>query len=78
MSTIVQHSRDHRGMLSSICPRCRVLFAYWDDEDLDADGNLRCYCEEEDDDDEDLSPRPGDAYCDLGHSFCVCPRKDTE
>lgn len=45
MSTVVKHTRDHRGMLSSRCPRCNDLFVYWDDEDLDDDGNLRCYCD---------------------------------
>lgn len=46
MSTVVQHTRDHRGMLSSVCPRCKVMFAYWDDDDLDENGDLRCYCAE--------------------------------
>ena len=46
MATIVQHTTDHRGMLSSRCPRCHTLFAYWDDDDLDENGDLLCYCEE--------------------------------
>lgn len=48
MSTVVEHTRDHRGMVSSTCPVCRTQFVYWDDEDLDDDGNLRCYCDERD------------------------------
>jgi len=47
MSTIVEHSWDHRGMKSSICPRCRTLWVYWDEDDLDENGDLLCYCEEE-------------------------------
>ena len=47
MSTIVRHTWDHRGMKSSYCPRCNSLFVYWDEEDLDEDGDLRCYCDEE-------------------------------
>lgn len=45
MPTVVEHTRDHRGMLSSICPRCRVQFIYWDDDDLDDNGDLLCYCD---------------------------------
>lgn len=47
MSTIVRHTRDHRGMKSSTCPRCGVMFVYWDEEDLDESGDLRCYCDGE-------------------------------
>lgn len=45
MPTIVQHTTDHRGMKSSICPRCKTLHAYWEAEDLDENGNLLCYCD---------------------------------
>jgi hypothetical protein len=48
VSTIVEHTRDHRGMKTSRCPRCQVQFISWDDDDLDEAGDLRCYCEEED------------------------------
>lgn len=41
MSTVVVH-----GARSSHCPQCGVLFAYWDEEDLDDNGALLCYCEE--------------------------------
>jgi len=46
MSTVVEHTWDHRGMQSSICPRCHIMFVYWDEEDLDENGDLLCYCEE--------------------------------
>lgn len=45
MSTIVRHRRDHRGMTTSECPRCHTQFIYWDDDDLDEGGHLRCYCD---------------------------------
>jgi len=45
--TVVVHSVDHRGMTTSRCPRCGTQFPYWDDEDLDANGDLRCYCSSE-------------------------------
>lgn len=45
MSTKVEHTQDHRGMTSSTCPRCHTLFAYWDEEDLDENGDLLCYCD---------------------------------
>ena len=45
MSTIVRHTRDHRGMKTSRCPRCDTQFIYWDEEDLDEEGNLRCSCD---------------------------------
>ena len=47
MPEIVQHTWDHRGMKSSLCPRCGDLFVYWDEEDLDENGDLLCYCDEE-------------------------------
>lgn len=47
MSAIVKHTRDHRGMLSSICPKCKTMYVYWDEEDLDENGDLLCYCDEE-------------------------------
>jgi hypothetical protein len=34
-------------MTTSLCPRCRTQFIYWEADDLDEDGNLRCYCEED-------------------------------
>ena len=45
MSTIVTHTRDHRGMQTSRCRRCGTQFIYWDDDDLDENGDLRCYCD---------------------------------
>lgn len=47
MSTIVRHTKDDRGMVTSQCPRCRYQFIYWDDTDLDENGDLRCFCEED-------------------------------
>lgn len=47
MAAIVNHTQDHRGMWSSTCPDCGTLFVYWEDDDLDEDGNLWCYCEPE-------------------------------
>jgi len=47
MAHIVQHTYDHRGMKTSLCPECRTQFIYWDEDDLDEDGNLLCYCDEE-------------------------------
>lgn len=47
MSTVVRHTRDHRGMKTSLCPRCGTQFIYWDVEDLDENDDLLCYCEEE-------------------------------
>jgi DNA-directed RNA polymerase subunit RPC12/RpoP len=32
-------------MRTSRCPRCGTQFIYWDDEDLDENGDLRCYCD---------------------------------
>ena len=32
----------------SRCPRCNAQFIYWDDEDLDENGDLLCYCDQED------------------------------
>ena len=46
---IVEHTRDHRGMMSSRCPLCGTLFAYWDDDDLDENGDLICHCDDEED-----------------------------
>lgn len=37
--TVVEHTRDHRG----------TLYVYWDEDDLDEDGDLLCYCSEEGD-----------------------------
>ena len=50
--SIVTHSVDHRGMTSSTCPNCGTLFAYWEEEDLDEDGNLICSCDDELDEEE--------------------------
>lgn len=44
--TVVQHTFDHRGMQTSRCPACGFQWIYWDEDDLDEDGDLRCYCEE--------------------------------
>ena len=30
------------------CPECGAVCAYWDEEDLDEEGNLLCHCDEED------------------------------
>lgn len=46
MSTIVRLARDHRGMWTALCPRCNTQFIYWDDDDLDDNGDLRCYCDQ--------------------------------
>jgi hypothetical protein len=32
-------------MVSSRCPKCQTLFPYWDEDDLNDDGNLWCYCD---------------------------------
>jgi uncharacterized protein with PIN domain len=42
--TVVEHTYDHRGMKTSRCPRCGTQFVSWDEEDLDENGDLRCYC----------------------------------
>jgi anti-sigma factor RsiW len=47
VSVIVRHTRDHRGMLTSRCPRCETQFVSWDEDDLDEEGNLHCFCDEE-------------------------------
>lgn len=35
------------GNFVAECPACHVVCAYWDEEDLDENGDLRCYCKEE-------------------------------
>lgn len=41
----VHHSR-LGGQFVARCPQCETVCAYWDEEDLDENGNLVCYCEE--------------------------------
>lgn len=43
---IVRHTVDHRGMTTSLCPSCGTQFIYWDEDDLEEDGELHCYCDE--------------------------------
>lgn len=48
MSTIMRPYTTHlAGNFVAACPRCNVVCAYWDDEDLDEYGALRCYCDGE-------------------------------
>ena len=35
------------GNFVARCPRCDTVCAYWDEDDLDENGDLRCYCDEE-------------------------------
>ncbi len=49
MSTIMRpYTTRLVGNFVAECPRCRMICAYWDDEDLDEEGNLLCSCDEED------------------------------
>lgn len=32
------------GNFVASCPNCGSEVAYWDDDDLDENGNLTCYC----------------------------------
>lgn len=34
------------GALVAKCPQCGMVCAYWEQEDLDENGNLLCYCPE--------------------------------
>lgn len=47
----IMHTYNARftGAFVARCPACDIVCAYWDDEDLDENGDLRCYCHEEDD-----------------------------
>lgn len=36
------------GNFVARCPNCDTVCAYWDDEDLDDDGDLICHCDLED------------------------------
>ena len=48
MSTIMHPYHTHfGGLFVAECPRCHIVCAYWDDEDLDEEGNLLCFCDEE-------------------------------
>lgn len=33
------------GSLVAECPTCNIVCVYWDEEDLDDDGNLLCWCD---------------------------------
>lgn len=35
------------GAFVAKCPACKQVCAYWDDEDLDENGNLLCFCDED-------------------------------
>lgn len=49
MSTIMRpYHTALGGLFVADCPKCREVCAYWDDEDLDEEGNLLCFCDEED------------------------------
>jgi hypothetical protein len=48
MSTIMRPYHSHfGGNYVAECTRCLTVCAYWDEEDLDENGDLRCYCEED-------------------------------
>lgn len=34
------------GAYVARCPECDIVCAYWDDEDLNDEGELLCYCDE--------------------------------
>jgi hypothetical protein len=39
------YSAHFGGHFVARCPQCDTSCAYWDEEDLDENGNLLCYCE---------------------------------
>lgn len=36
------------GAFVARCPACDTVCAYWEEEDLDENGDLLCYCDERD------------------------------
>jgi hypothetical protein len=48
MPTVMRpHNAHFTGAFVARCPRCEQVCAYWDDDDLDDNGNLLCYCDHE-------------------------------
>lgn len=47
MSTIMRpYTSRLGGNFVAECPKCRIICAYWDDEDLDEHGSLLCFCDD--------------------------------
>jgi hypothetical protein len=47
MTTIMETRHSHfGGNYVAECPKCHTVCAYWDEEDLDDNGNLICYCQD--------------------------------
>lgn len=49
--TIMKPRHAHfTGAFVAVCPKCDFVCAYWDEDDLDEDGNLHCdRCAEDED-----------------------------
>ncbi len=47
MAVMFTYSARFTGGFVAKCPTCGVVSAYWDDDDLDNEGNLHCPCDEE-------------------------------
>lgn len=49
MGQIMERYRAHfTGALVAKCHACRTVWAYWDEDDLDDNGDLVCRCDERD------------------------------
>jgi hypothetical protein len=49
MGQVMERYRSHfGGNVVAKCPDCRTVWAYWDEEDLDDNGDLVCRCDERD------------------------------
>lgn len=46
MATVMTTYHAHfGGHLVAKCPTCQTICVYWEEEDLDDDGNIVCHCE---------------------------------
>jgi hypothetical protein len=49
MGQVMERYRAHfTGALVAKCHACRTVWAYWDEDDLDENGDLVCRCDERD------------------------------
>lgn len=46
MSVMTISSAHFTGSLIATCPDCKTVCVYWDEDDLNEQGNLECHCEE--------------------------------
>lgn len=46
MTVMTQYRTHFTGAWVAQCPNCGIVVPYWDEDDLNENGELTCYCED--------------------------------